>query len=692
MSRRPTSLSATPIPFLARLREIVAFAGVGVLATITHLVVAIVLIEQAHLPVWLANIAAFCVALPVSFYGHASITFRNMGGAEAIARPAGPMARFIAVALLGFLAGQTSVVVFVSIMHWPHRAVLAGTMLSVAAGSYLINRSWTFSQSATTGAAASMLSVLAAASDHAGSAWLRTVAAGPLHHNRWIIGPLVALVVVSGVWARLSTLGSDALFVDELYSWSVTKMDAMRILVTPFDVHPPLFYLVLKAFTVFGESEFALRSASAIAGLATAGLVFQFARKHCGVAAAAIGSALVLLSYKHIIHSSTARNYALLLLLALATTWILVRLARRLTSSQTSLTAPQRIRDLAPLAAGYSLLALGALMTHSVASIYLVVLNAIALLGFSLERPQAAVPLALTFSAVNVAPYSIFAMWFFGAQSTSSDYGWLQAFSVIDALKVFVATFGPSNLPGAVMLAVAVLVLSGVVAAIARTPADYWVPVVALTLGLPLALYALTPLQTVYMERTILFVVPGAGLAVAALLGWIRSRMASLLLGIVLVTAYLYSAATYVTRGPDNMSYGMQPIENFRTAMKLVDAEVAEGAALLTCDTFSEPALRYYGKRQPYTQIATIGATNFGVRTGEWIDYFGLPAVKRQPDKWITPDATAPDRFQRLVYLDVTIFCLATDQALLATLQDRGFIVERVTNLQGIQIYVLNRR
>ena len=543
---------------------------------------------------------------------------------------------------------------------------------------------------------ATLASTVTSSFNSMSAALLRPRTEGPVRFGAWTTGAVIALAVIAGAWVRLSTVGNDALFMDELYIWATTRMSAWRILTTPFDVHPPLFFLVAKASTVFGDSETALRAPSVIAGIATVGLVFQFARKYCGTTASAFGAMVLLLSYKHIVHSSTARNYALLLLLAFAATWVLVVLVRRLATDE------KRTGALALLAAGYSVLALGTLMTHTAGAIYLLVLNGLVLLGFGLERPKGSFRLAVCLAALNLVPYCIFAVWLSRAQATLTDYltdyGWLQAFSVIDAAKIFAATLGPGRIPVGggvsefILALVVIVVLVGVVVSIVRTPSEYWVPTVAMTIGLPLALYALTPLQTIYMERTILFIVPGAALAVAALVGWVRWKAVSLAIGGVLTAAYLSSAASYVMRDASRISYGMQPIQDFRAAMKAVDAEVAQGAGLLTCETFSEPALRYYGKQAPYANITMTSARDFGMRTGEWIDYFGRPAPERDATKWIQPAPTAPDRYQRLVYLDVSNFCLRQDSGIFDALQSRGFAVTGVTRLQGINVYALSRR
>jgi 4-amino-4-deoxy-L-arabinose transferase-like glycosyltransferase len=497
---------------------------------------------------------------------------------------------------------------------------------------------------------------------------------------------LLAALLAAGLWVRLSTLGSDSLWVDELYSWAVTRMDMRRILTVPFDVHPPLFYATLKVVTAFGQSEAVLRAPSAICGLVTVGLVFAFARRYCGATAAMLGSAVVLFSYKHIVHSSNARNYVLMLMLCVAASWALGAMAERLTEDR------RPARSAAPFAVAYGLLALAALMTHTVTAIYLFVLSGLMLLGVGRERPGRALRLAAGLALANAPAYGVWVVWYLRSRATASDFEWQRVFKPVEAAQIFAATFVPNNLPIPVMLIAALFVLAGVFVAMRRAPAAYWVPVVAMSVVLPATLYIVSFFKPIYMERTVLLTVPGAGLAVAALVAGLRGRRVGVLIGAALVAAYVASAWTYVARGKDDDAYGMQIIQDFRGAMQIVDSEMGPGAALLTCDTFSEPALRYYGKRQPYSHVIYLGDGKFGVRQGRWEDYYGAPASQRVEANWAPPrpDTLAP--FQRLIYLDVSNFCTTGDPALAKVLAEQGFARQSPRHVQGLNVQAFVRK
>ena len=83
---------------------------------------------------------------------------------------------------------------------------------------------------------------------------------------------------------------------------------------------PPFYYLVAWAWThLFGYSEFALRSVSALAGAATVATVYVLANRLAGARAAAIAGVLVALSPLMVWFSQEARAYALATLLATLT-------------------------------------------------------------------------------------------------------------------------------------------------------------------------------------------------------------------------------------------------------------------------------------------------------------------------------------------------------------------------------------
>lgn len=89
----------------------------------------------------------------------------------------------------------------------------------------------------------------------------------------------ILLIIILSLGLRLLSL-NQSLWLDEAISANVVKNYSHQNIITQFspsDFHPPLYYLVLKAWTsVFGYSEFSLRLPSVIFSILTILLVFKY--------------------------------------------------------------------------------------------------------------------------------------------------------------------------------------------------------------------------------------------------------------------------------------------------------------------------------------------------------------------------------------------------------------------------------
>ena len=115
------------------------FTIIGALAALTHYIIAVSVEHSALLSASNANIAGFCAAFPVSYIGHRQFSF---AGQNANHRHAFP--RFLAVAVLGFLANQTLVLNTLRYTKLPFWFVLGIVMLLVAVSTYLLSKFWAF--------------------------------------------------------------------------------------------------------------------------------------------------------------------------------------------------------------------------------------------------------------------------------------------------------------------------------------------------------------------------------------------------------------------------------------------------------------------------------------------------------------------------------------------------------------------
>lgn len=124
--------------------EVVAFAAVGLTASVVHFVTALLLIENWQITAWIANILAFAVALPVSYLGHSHVTFSARRNRRASAVSPQTFGRFLQLAVSGFAINQTSVVLFIETLGLPHRPVLFFTIFGVAGVTFVASKYWAF--------------------------------------------------------------------------------------------------------------------------------------------------------------------------------------------------------------------------------------------------------------------------------------------------------------------------------------------------------------------------------------------------------------------------------------------------------------------------------------------------------------------------------------------------------------------
>ena len=138
---------------------------------------------------------------------------------------------------------------------------------------------------------------------------------------------LVLLLVGAAVFglSMLVARGQSVWF-DEGYSILLAKRSFSELLsLTAVDAHPPLYYILLKAWgEVFGFSEFALRSMSAIFAAGTAVLGVALTRKLFGTRIAIIAIPFVIFAPFMLRYGYEIRMYSLVAFLGVLGTYILV--------------------------------------------------------------------------------------------------------------------------------------------------------------------------------------------------------------------------------------------------------------------------------------------------------------------------------------------------------------------------------
>lgn len=134
-------------------------------------------------------------------------------------------------------------------------------------------------------------------------------------------GTLLLLTLIVGIAAalRFADIATESLWVDEIYSYrQALKSVAMIIANAPSDVHPPVYYALLHAWTLlFGTTELGLRSFSAVCGILAVPCIYVLGRDIAGKRVGLYASLLLALSHFHIHYSQEARNYAYVVLVVI---------------------------------------------------------------------------------------------------------------------------------------------------------------------------------------------------------------------------------------------------------------------------------------------------------------------------------------------------------------------------------------
>jgi len=137
-------------------------------------------------------------------------------------------------------------------------------------------------------------------------------------------------VLIAGLGAyvaqAMATINSWSIWFDEAFSAYLIRFDFAQIAhYTAADVHPPLYYWALKAWSLlFGTSEIALRSLSVLFAVIAIIFCFLLVRRLFGRKAAYITVLLLAVSPMLIRYGQEARMYAMAAAIAMAATYTMV--------------------------------------------------------------------------------------------------------------------------------------------------------------------------------------------------------------------------------------------------------------------------------------------------------------------------------------------------------------------------------
>lgn len=125
---------------MAAIKQIFLFGAVGITSSLTHLLMVYLFVNHLKLQPAIANIFAFLIAYPVSFFGHSYLTFASRPHRRHLS-----FYRFLIVAVLGFLLNEGLYLIFLYYTSFHYLLSLGIILIIVPAITFVLSKFWAFS-------------------------------------------------------------------------------------------------------------------------------------------------------------------------------------------------------------------------------------------------------------------------------------------------------------------------------------------------------------------------------------------------------------------------------------------------------------------------------------------------------------------------------------------------------------------
>jgi mannosyltransferase len=382
---------------------------------------------------------------------------------------------------------------------------------------------------------------------------------------------LAVLIVVGGA-LRLFRLGTKSFWLDEAASATLARLEwpAFWSAIIHRQANMALYYFILRGWTRFGSSEFALRSLAVAAGLAAIPAIYLLGKALFGAKAGRVAALLLSVHLFHIRYSQEARAYSLSMLLAVLSALFFIRSLKR--------PSPKSW-------AAYILVSSLMVYAH-VFGIWVLLAQWSALLLSRRYVPWRQFFFSAAIICLLISPLTYCLLFL----SDRSQLAWLAAPSVSDLYQLGLDLTGDGG--PLLLLAYGALLSVAIAVGVSRTKAQstidswkYWFLLVWLIL--PIALVLIISLRSpVFEPRFLIVCVPPLLLLVADALTQVRSQVLfGLVLAVVLELALGGAVSYYQIRADPAQT------DNWRDATRSVLSQANAGDAVLF--SYSEERLAF---------------------------------------------------------------------------------------------------
>jgi mannosyltransferase len=419
------------------------------------------------------------------------------------------------------------------------------------------------------------------------AASVRFLPAAPATDWVWL-----SAILAVGLLLRVIHLGRESLWLDEATSWRFAQLPLHTPWLEVLDTNPPLYYSLQRLWLVFGDSEAALRSLSAIFGVIAIALIYVLGRQVAGARTGLFAAALMATSALQIEYSQEARAYELLTAAAVMASIGLVGVLRATRAG----TWPSSI-----VCCAYVGGMLIALYAHNIAPLLFAVAGLIGLADLARRR---SLRCAATWGALNGLVVIGWGYWMGVVWHQATHYTpsitWIQPPDVAAIAFALNRLYGEGyvnfvnslwGLIGIVLAFVGAFLQRGKGLAIAY--------LIAAAFGIPLAEIAISHLgRPVFLLRTVIWLAPLFFVLVAAAFSRLRPGLAIGAIGLLLVIQ-LIGVRSYeqTTRKPP-----------WREAIERVSANACPGDVMILAPYHSTYGPFSYYMRQHDAQARVIAA------------------------------------------------------------------------------------
>jgi hypothetical protein len=387
---------------------------------------------------------------------------------------------------------------------------------------------------------------------------------------------LLALITLAAAFIRFWHLGTRGFMIDEGFSWAIARSpwnDFFYGLATR-TADMTLHYFLLHLWSALGQSEFALRSISAIFGIATVPVIAELGKRLYSRQAGIIAAAIFTVHIFAIKFSQEIRAYPMVMFFA-ALGWLqLTRVVRE----------PSRKNWF-----WFSLISLAMIYSHFIAGLNLVAqVSTLVFLPVSRIGWRRLVECLGTIF-LGLLPAVVYTLLHKG------DLAWIKRTDTEILREFFDSVSGRSGntIQIYIVCALFAAVVGLAILTLKSEPTGYrsWAAAIALigTILPFLLLVAVAAYQPIFVPRYIAYVVVPLVLG----LGWLCSRMKPMFSfggAVGLIALFAWPLPAY---------YQETSWQDFRGSVAYVALHHQPGDALVVWEPMARPAVEYYGSRVP---------------------------------------------------------------------------------------------